>query len=312
MTSPALRFAPEYIPEPPVLSLVFDQYLERLKRKKKSPYTISGFLTAARRLDAWLLERGLTAERATVEDLDEYFDLLQLAPSSKATHLRMIQAAYNYAIRRGTIRHNPALDLEVEAPATAEPRIIPNGELRAIREGIALEHDWVLFHLLAYAGLRRSEIHGAIWDEEREHELLTRLGAKVRLPDQTIVVFGKGKRGQPKLRVVPIHPALGEVLIEARESKLYVPGGAVITARAGKPVAIDTFQAMTKRLHETYTPHDYRRTVHTSLRRNGVSQELRDRIMGWMPGGIGGRYYDNVAEPELHRAILRLYADEPL
>jgi len=37
-----------------------------------------------------------------------------------------------------------------------------------------------------------------------------------------------------------------------------------------------------------------------------------DLIMGWAPSSIFRRFYDNVADDELHRAILRLYADDPI
>lgn len=286
-----------YIP-PRELSLVFAQYAERLRRKKKSIHTVRGFATAATRLDTWLKAAGLTAETATFEDLDEYFDQLPLAPTSKGTHLRMIQAAYNYAVRRGTIRRNPALDIEVEQPADREPRIIPGPALRAIKARAVSDRDWIFFNLLAYTGMRRHEIATLRWDDGRED------GSALKLPEQTIRVIGKGG----KLRLIPVHPALADAL----HGMAPRPGEWVVPSTGAKGVAHDTIQAMTKRLSPTYTPHDYRRTVATSLARNGVPERVIDRIMGWAPRTVRGRFYVNVATEELQRAILKLYTDDPL
>jgi integrase len=276
---------------------VFDQYTERLRRKKKSPHTLRGFATAATRLDAWLRQQGLEAEDVTFEALEEYFDTLPLAPSSRATHLRYIQAAFNYGVRRGTVRLNPALDIEVEQPADKEPRIISNAVLREIRDSIRCERDWIFFHLLAYTGMRRSEVRGLRWDDAGE-------GSVLRLEEQTIRVIGKGG----KLRLVPIHPALGEELAKSRRE----PGRFVVPSDGANGVALETIQAMVKRLHPVFTPHDYRRTVATSLARNGAPERIIDKIMGWSERSVRDRYYVNVAERELHSAILRLYADDPV
>lgn len=272
------------------MSIILDQYAERLRRKRRSVYSQRNFDVVRRRFEQWLGAQGLSAETATYELIEDYIDGLDLAPSSRSQHLRWIQAAYNYAIRRGTIRHNPALDIDVEEPEPTEPRIITPAELRAIRENAWRDRDWIFFHLLAYTGMRRSEIRGLTWE-------------RVSLEAETIVVYGKGN----KRRLVPIHPALGEVLARA------LPLGHFVVPSSGKHgIAMDTIQAMSRRLHPVYTPHDYRRTVATHLRRAGVDTEVRDRIMGWAPKSVFARYYDNVADVELKRAILRLYADDPI
>jgi integrase len=106
--------------------------------------------------------------------------------------------------------------------------------------------------------MRRMEIATLRWDDGDES------GSVVKLPDQSIRVLGKGN----KLRTVPIHPVLQECLLWAGPD----PGKWVVPSDGKKGVAMDTIQAMTKRMHPVYTPHDYRRTVATSLRRNGVSE----------------------------------------
>lgn len=280
------------------MSVIFDQYSERLRRKRKSPHTLSAFATASTRLDRWLSGQGLTAEEASFVQLEDYFDSLasELKPSSAETHLKQIRAAYNYAILRGTIRSNPVIDLEIAKGPDTEPTIISNECLRTIRDRIMFERDWIFFHLLAYTGMRRHEIVGLRWEEEGDDHSV------VRLEEQTIRVIGKGR----KLRLVPIHPALGEVLVACR------PRGRFVVHSTGNGIAAATVQEITKRLSPTYTPHDYRRTVATSLARNGVQERVIDRIMGWSARTVRDRYYVNVAVEELHRGILKVYADDPL
>lgn len=282
------------------MALIFDQYSDRLQRKRRSPHSLSAFATAATRLDRWLTAQGVTAETVSYPLLEEYFDTLatELKPSSAETHLKYIKAAYNYAVLRGTLRTNPALDLEARRGADTEPRIIPNECLRTIKERIQLRRDWVWFHLLIYTGMRRAEIRGLRWDDGSSDQSV------IRLSEQTIRVIGKGG----KLRLVPIHPALGELLAECPIE----PGRFVVPSDGKQGVAVQTIQDMTKRLSAFYTPHDYRRTVATSLARNGAPERIIDRIMGWSERSVRDRFYINVADDELHRGILRLYADDPV
>lgn len=269
------------------MSLVFEQYTTRLRRRRSSPHTLRLFADATGKLDTWLGRQGLTAETATVEDLEAYFDQLPLAPSSRNVHLRYIRAAYNYAARRGTLRVNPALDVEEVEEDVREPRVIGISELRAIKERAWRDRDWMFFHLLAFTGMRRGEIRRLRWED-------------VRIEEQLLYTVGKGN----KPRYVPIHPALGEQLVPAE--------GFVLRSTGANGCAAQTITDMTRRLHPVYTPHDYRRTVATSLARNGVRAELIDRIMGWAPQDIRTRFYTSIPGPELQRAILKLYADDPL
>lgn len=282
------------------MSLVFDQYSERLRRKRRSPHTIASFAQASTRLCRWLAAQGLKADDVPYIMLEEYFDNLavELQPSSAITHLKMIRAAYNYAVLRGTMKANPALDLEIQRGPDREPKIISGDCLRTIRDRVMFDRDWVFFHMLAYTGMRRSEITDLVYDDGSEDRSV------VKLEEQTIRVIGKGG----KLRLVPIHPALGEILIEQDRG----PGRFVVHSDGKKGAAEQTIHNMVKRLSPTYTAHDYRRTVATSLARNGVVERVIDRIMGWAPRTVRERYYVQVASVELHRGILKLYADDPL
>jgi integrase len=201
-------------------------------------------------------------------------------------------------VKAGRLRHNPALDLASPKGGQTEPRIIPGADLRAMKATITQERDWVFFHLLAYTGMRRSEVLGLRWDDGAES------GSVLRLEDQTIRVFGKGR----KTRYVPVHPVLGDVLNDCRGKA----GDFVVYSWGKNGCAVQTVQDMTRRMSPVFTPHDFRRTVASSLGRNGVADRHIDRILGWAKPDVRERYYMNVAGPELQKAILRLYADDPV
>jgi integrase len=286
------------------MSLIFEQYSERLQRKvrggQRSPHTVANFNTITSRLDRWLFAQGLTAETASMPVLEEYFDQLtiDMETSSAATHFRTIRAAYNHAMIAGSMRHNPTLDLNEPKARQKEIRVIPNQRLREIKATIQSPRDWIFFHLLIYTGMRRNEIRTLIYDDGSEDANV------LRIPDKMIRLYGKGR----KLRLVPVHPALAEVLAEEEQE----PGRFVVTSRGDSGVAVQTIQDTVRRFDPVYTAHDYRRTAATSLRVNGVDSTIRDAIMGWQPEGVFQRFYNNISMTELHRAILKLYADDPI
>lgn len=271
------------------MHLIFEQYSERLRRRKKAPRTLTNFARAAGGFDTWARAAGVDAARATFAEVEDYFDQLDLAASSKRTHLANLRAAYRYAQRRGLIAYDPTIDVFIEREPDEEPTILSGFELRDIRDRCLDQRDWTLFHLLAYAGLRRNEAR-------------TLLEGNVDLPANTLRLVGKGG----KLRLIPIHPALGEALRLTGD-----PAAAVLRGRFHL-MSEDTLHKVGKRLAPGHTFHAFRRTVASNLRRNGVEEFVVDRIMGWAPRGVQRRYYLNVADEQLQRAILKLYADDPV
>jgi integrase len=144
---------------------------------------------------------------------------------------------------------------------------------------------------MAYTGMRRVEISRLTW-------------ADVNFAGNTIRILGKGG----KLRNIPIHPALGEVLISSPP----VPGQAVLRGRGGKPLSVTSLDRMMRELSSTARMHDFRRTAASSLYANGVRSDTIDRILGWAPREVRSRYYVKIADEELQSAILQLHLNDPI
>lgn len=277
------------------MSVIFDQYEERLNRLRRDPATVRNFQRARQPF-----ERYLSAHRTGAEDIDpvlaeEYFAQLDNAPTTKKLYLEQLRAAYRYAHRRGVISRDPLVDVQLPRIPDKEPRTIPPAELRRQKHGLFKDREWLLWHLLVYTGMRRSEILDLRWED-------------VKLEDSTITVTGKGG----KLRHIPIHPALGEVLSASKRHGDWVLGSSKKYAGESRPLSKATMFTYLRRIAGEYTAHDYRRTVASSMYANGVDGDTIDKIMGWSPRVVRTRYYVNVAPEQLQRAILKLYASDPV
>jgi integrase/recombinase XerD len=272
------------------MDVLLEQYQERLRRLGRHKSTIVSFTNAARRYQDFLDGLGIRAEDAEGWAVEEFFAGLSLAPSTKVLYLSEIRAAYRYARARKQMTHDPLVDVQLPRVPDSEPIVIPNPELRVIKARLVTDRETLIFHLLAYAGLRRGEVLGLSAED-------------VSLREQTLRIHGKGG----KIRYVPIHPALGEQLATVE----LAPGCHVVRTKC-RAVSDNTLEADLARISPGRTSHSFRRTVATSLARNGVDERIIDKIMGWAPRTVRARYYVNVATEEMQRGILRLYADDPV
>lgn len=264
---------------------LFGAYESRLLRLRRHQRTLRNYRNAIRQYEAFLREAGTDPAQAKPRDVEDFLASLPHALSTQRLFLENVRAAYAYARKRGELSHDPTFDVELPKLPDKEPQVITPSELRTMREGISQEREWMIFHLLAYTGMRRTEIRQLTWGD-------------VSLPDKTLTVLGKGG----KLRKVPIHPVLGEALAEQYRYSQYV----VPRARSEQSFH-DAVRSFTD-----YTPHAFRRTVSSSLYANGVATDTIDKILGWAPREVRSRYYQSIAPLQLHTAILRLYADDPL
>jgi integrase len=272
---------------------MFEHYQERLTRRRMSESSHRNH----RRTAVLFGESGLDPLTAQDFEIEEWLIGLELAPKTKKLHHENLTAVYGYACMRGLLTRSPMESVRLPRVPDTEPRILSTAELVATRDACTTDQDWLLFHLFAYTGMRRGEVCALLWED-------------VRLAEQTITVrLGKGG----KLRHVPIHPALAEVL-----AAVEVPPGreAVIANAYGKCLRPNSMFNRLARVNERSGVqcafHDFRRTVASSLARNRVEERVIEEILGWAPRTVARRFYINIATEELQDAILKLYANDPL
>ena len=278
------------------MHLIFEQHLERLNRLNRNPTTIAMAERILRRFSDHLDELGIAPADVEPWVIEEYLPSTGRTRNSRQAHLTYIGAAYRYARRRRQVTFDPTDDVKLPAEPDKEPNIITGPELCAVYGAIRDRTEEIGFHLLAYAGLRRTE--AATLREEH-----------VDLTGQTLTVHGK----QGKLRKVPIHPALGDVLERRMDGVDHRP---LVRSWGIRQIQHEYFgERMTMlaaRAGVRATPHDFRRTAASSLYANGVPEHTINRIMGWAPRTVGRKFYLRVADDQLQRAILKLYADSPV
>lgn len=281
---------------------IFEAYLAAQRRRRSSPLTIKATTHALRATQRWLDAQGIAAAELSLLQCEEYFDELldQGAVSTVRRRLAYVRAAYRYGVRHDLVERDPTADVRLPWLPDIEPATYSTGELKAIHAAIRCEREEVSFFLFAFAGLRLGEVAGLRWE-------------RIDLERWQLRLTGKGG----KFRLVPLHPALNEVLRE-QQQRARPRDEYVLTTINGQRLAARTLGRAVRELVdragvEVDSPsHAFRRTVATIMYEQGVRTRVIERIMGWAPRRMHERHYLRVADEPMHDAILGLYRDDPI
>lgn len=278
---------------------IFRQYMARLERLDRSPYTIRANANALRTADAWFREHGVDPANATMLDIEEYVasQTKQYAPNTAAQRLKVLRAAYSYAVKRGAIEHNPTLDVQLPRVPDEEIRSLSHEELRGIWNACKSPRERLIFVLLAFTGMRRSEMLNLKFED-------------VDFEKRLLKVIGKGG----KLRYIPARPEVLEAITEAQR-----------TGRKGQVHIIESNRQMMlsqAQFHVVWhnvleragieleqPAHAFRKTVATELDEREVPPGIIDKILGWATTSIREKRYAAIKPQRLHDAMARLYED---
>lgn len=282
----------------PRLHRVFVNRLADLELDNRDAKTVTRNRQSFERFEAWLRAHGVDAADVTETYLRRYFkDLPTLVSARTAeTEAQHVKSAYQFAAEDGLIARSPVTRrVRVPKATVPEPDPYTADELRRIRAAVKDDFEECLFFLLVYSGLRR-------------HEIVQTRREAVDFEQRIMAVTGKGG----KLRRVPIHPRLARVLRRYFErhdaDALLGRGGSMrnVNDRIGRLLKRAGVDGGNRPAHR------FRKTAATSLRREGVHGDVIDRIFGWSPLTIRQRFYAGVDDDELHDAIVRLYASDPI
>ena len=282
------------------MDAIFEAYLAAQRRRRASALTLKAVRHALRQTQRWLDAEGIAAAELSLLQCEEYFDRLlgEQAVSTVRRHLAYVRAAYRYGLRHELVERDPTADVRLPWLPDIEPATYSSDELKAIHAAIRCEREEVCFFLFAFAGLRLGEAAGLRWrqvDFERWQMRLT------------------GKGG--KFRLVPLHPAVNEVL---REQQRRSRDEYVLSTISGQRLAARTLGRAARELIDRagveieQPSHAFRRTVATVMYEQGVRTRVIERIMGWAPRRMHERHYLRVADEPMHQAILGLYQHDPI
>gem|GEM_PF-4484499 len=218
-----------------------------------------------------------------------------VANTSAKSETEKVKSCFRYAVRIGMIAKNPAEYVETPTLEDREPETYTNEQLRRIRAVLMTDLEELIFYFLVYTGARRFEVSQLRW-EDVDFEL------------GMMKIMGKGR----KLRKVPIHPRLAEVLVQ-RKRKV---GGEFVLGEGGSTRNINTrLEKLLKRAGVdggNRPAHRFRATVQCALYEEGVREDVIDAILGWGPRTVRQRYYSRVRDEVAHEAIRRLYRSDSI
>jgi integrase len=283
------------------MDAIFEAYIAAQRRRRPSPLTLKAIRHAFGQTQRWLDEHDVAASELGLLECEEYFDALleRQAVSTVRRHLAYVRAAYRYAVRHELVDRDPTADVRLPRLPDHDPATYSNEQLRAIHAAIRCEREELVFFLFAFAGLRLGEVAALEWRQVEFDRWQLRLA---------------GKGG--KLRLVPLHPALTELLREQRTHS--GRREQVLATINGQRLAANTLGRSVRELVDragvevAQPSHAFRRTVATVMYENGVRARVIERIMGWAPRQMYERHYLRVADQQMHEAIRGLYAEDPI
>ncbi|MGC8120026.1 tyrosine recombinase XerC [Marinobacter sp. VGCF2001] len=177
-------------------SAVLSEFLRHLQSEKRhSPRTCDHYLRDLERLAAWLSDSGTGDWSAlSAHDVRRYVARLSrdgLSGRSIARHLSAIRRFYQYLLREGLARDNPALDVRAPRSGRRLPRVADVDQMTQLLDAPPEDplevRDLAMFELMYSSGLRLAELAGA------DLSALDLRAAEIR-------VLGKGN----KERVLPV------------------------------------------------------------------------------------------------------------
>lgn len=251
-------------------------YRDHLVHEKGcSHHTVRNYLRELKDLEAFLKERGLTPEKASLWDLRAYLLHCQkkgLAPTSLARKVASIRGFYAFLRAKEILGKNPARLLRTPKKGRPLPRTlaIPEAQ-RLMEEGGPNSRDMAILELLYATGLRVSELVGLDIED-------------IDLARGHIRVRGKGKKERVVLMGSKALEALKEYL---KERSLYLkqPCKALFVTPRGR-ISDSTVRRLIKKaalrsgLDKPITPHTLRHSFATHLLERGADLRAVQELLG--------------------------------
>jgi site-specific recombinase XerD len=231
------------------------------------------------------------------------------AASSQARTTAALKLFFRFLVEEERLPRDPALPLRTPKKREALPDVLTMGELERLLASTGRaeiwerhfhakpERDRLLLALLAYAGLRRSELLGLDWDDVD----LSRRLLRVR----------KAKGGRQ--RTIPIHPALVPLIVDYYEVRQPRVEPALFVGVQGKRLNDTQLDQLFRHYvdasgvgeRKRVTPHTLRHVFASELLRAGANLRQIQELLGHKHLDSTQRY-TRVNAHELRGAIKRL------
>jgi integrase/recombinase XerC len=230
------------------------------------------------------------------------------AVSSQARTTAALKSFFRFLVEEERLLRDPALPLRTPKKRETLPDVLTMGELERLFAQTGRDELWrhfpgkpergrLLLALMAYAGLRRSELLGLEWDDVD----LSRRLLRVR----------RAKGGRQ--RAIPIHPALAPLFAAYYATRVPLTEQSVSVGLQGKPLNYTQLGQVFRHYvdaagmneRKRVTPHTLRHVFASELLRAGANLRQIQELLGHEHLDSTQRY-TRVNAHELHGSIKRL------
>lgn len=295
------------------LQEVIQEFLQYMRTEKDaSSQTLAAYRSDLKPLENFLLQERIAPELAnlTTPVLRRYFiwvqDERKLSAASLRRKIHCFRSFFRYLVEQEYISQDPMRKIRPPKEPERIPVYLREEELKRLLAapkylgGHYCLRDTLILHLLAYCGLRRSELLRLDWDD-------------VDLGTGTLHVRGKGKRE----RLIPLIPELQQMLWEYLQTRLPLQNRALVVGREGHRMNKDALTRLFKRYVRmaglnpaVITPHTLRHSFATLLLEKGVDVFTIQELLGHADLA-STRIYAHCSNQRLRQAVERIRPNYP-
>ncbi len=252
--------------------------------KNSSPHTITKYSFELKNLLDFLNNKHSLFDfnKVKITDLRKYLEYIKdknsLSPASVSNKIAVIKSFFRYLSENSLIDSNPAVLLRLPRKPRKIPKFLNDIELAkllAIPDRVSLKkstlRDKLVLYLLAYAGLRKSELLNLNWDD-------INLGSKY-----LIVRNGKNKTD----RIIPLHKSIISLLDEYLSTRLPLENKALLISNQSNRLSSTSLEYLFRKYlkfsgleNKRYTLHSLRHTFATRLLNKNVSLFKIKNLLG--------------------------------
>ncbi len=255
--------------------------------KNSSHHTITKYSFELKNLLAFLNDKYPLTDfkKVKITDLRKYLEYIKdknsLSHSSVSNKIAIIKSFFRYLKENNFVDSSPAVLLKLSKKPRKIPKFLNDIELAKLlaspdrvkdkRFRKFIIRDKLILYLLAYTGLRKSELINLDW----EH---INLGSKY-----LIVRKGKNKTD----RIIPLHKTVTKLLDEYLSIRLPLKNKALFLSERGNRISPTSLDCLFKRylkfsglVNKKYTLHTLRHTFATRLLNKNVSLFRIKNLLG--------------------------------
>ena len=267
------------------LEQFLQKYLTYLQIEKNcSPITLHCYRAELEKLLAYLDDKITHAGDIKIDLLRDYIygscQVRKLSPNSIYRLISIFKSFFNYLEENEIIYKNPTRVLKLPQKTKPVPLAVSDDDFKRLISCIKfsparcrknLVRDSLIFYMLYYCGLRKSELLNLNWDD-------------VDLGKDWVIIKCSKNKGD---RIIPLHPKVKELMDTYLTQRLPLKNNALITGEQGCRLTVSSFNNIVNMYllvsgikKKGYSAHSFRHGFATRLVEKNVNIFMVQRLLG--------------------------------